>query len=218
MLRSSASWLIPGIFALIGFGSSIESAKAQTFYTFDANYDVLSTSEPINQNVSLTTLSGESTDAPFGLSKVSGLTYSQVDLATGTFRFNTDPANFGLEDLPLGSVTLFGDGDNKLFGTNNAMGTIDFTNLTGTAENTFTITGGEGLFENAAGTLILQEFYQISLDPNVPTIANSKASGTIEVPLNQKVPEPNNIFALMGIGVIISTFLLRQRQNCKVRN
>ena len=211
MLRSYTSWLIPGVLALIGFGSSIESAKAQTFYTFDATYNVSSTSEPITQDISLTTLSGESTDAPFGLSRVSGLTYSQVDLVTGTFQFNTNPANFGLDDLPSRSVTLFGDGDNKLFGTNNATGTIDFTNLTGTAENTFTITGGEGLFGNAAGTLILQEVYQISLDPNVPTIANSKANGTIEVPLTRKVPEPNNTFALIGIGIIISTFLLRRR-------
>ena len=211
MLRSYTSWLIPGVLALIGFGSSIESAKAQTFYTFDATYNVSSTSEPITQDISLTTLSGESTDAPFGLSRVSGLTYSQVDLVTGTFQFNTNPANFGLDDLPSRSVTLFGDGDNKLFGTNNAIGTIDFTNLTGTAENTFTITGGEGLFGNAAGTLILQEVYQISLDPNVPTIANSKANGTIEVPLTRKVPEPNNTFALIGIGIIISTFLLRRR-------
>lgn len=210
MLRSHTSWLIPGVLALIGFGSSID-AKAQTFYTFDATYDVSSTSESITEDVSATTLSGESTDAPFGLSRVSGLTYSQVDLVTGTFQFNTNPANFGLDDLPSGSVTLFGDGDNKLFGTNNAFGAIDFTNLTGTAENTFTITGGEGLFENAAGTLILQEVYQISLDPNVPTIANSIANGTIEVPLNQKVPEPNNTLALIGIGIVGATFLLRQR-------
>lgn len=211
MLRSFTSWLILGVFASIGFGSGIESAKAQTFYTFEATYDVLSTSEPITQDVSSTTLSGESTNSPFGLSRVSGLTYSQVDPATGNFRFNTNPVNFGLEDLPPGSVTLFGDGDNKLFGTNNATGTIDFANLTGTAENTFTITGGEGLFENAAGTLILQEVYQISLDPNVPTIANSTANGTIEVTSTQKVSEPNNTFALIGIGMIVTTFLLRRR-------
>lgn len=211
MLRSHTSWLIGGVLALIGFGSSIESAKAQTFYTFDATYDVSSTSEPITEDVSATTLLGESTDAPFGLSRVSGLTYSQVDPVTGTFQFNTNPANFGLDDLPSGSVTLFGDGENKLFGTNDAFGTIDFTNLTGTAENTFTITGGEGLFENAAGSLILQEVYQISLDPNVPTIANSIANGTIEVPLNQKVSEPNNTFTLIGIGIVGATFLVRRR-------
>ncbi|MEO1350292.1 MAG: hypothetical protein AAFW84_16060 [Cyanobacteria bacterium J06635_15] len=189
----------------------IESAKAQTIYPFEATYNVSSTSEPITQDVSSTALSGESTDAPFGLSRVSGLTYSQLDLASGTFRFNTNPANFGLDNLPSGSVMLFGDGDNKLFGTNNAIGTIDFTNLTGTAENTFTITGGEGLFENAAGTVILQEAYQISLDPNVPTIASSKASGTIEVPLTRQVPEPNDTFALIGIGIVGATFLLRRR-------
>ena len=110
--------------------------------------------------------------------------------------------------MPLGSVTLFGEGDNKLFGTNDAVGTIDFTNFTGAAENTFTITNGEGLFENAIGTVILQEFYQISLDPNVPTIASSKASGTIEVPLAQEISEPNNIVALAGIS--LSTVILSQ--------
>ncbi|MBE9212318.1 hypothetical protein IQ247_06280 [Plectonema cf. radiosum LEGE 06105] len=212
MLRSYTSWLIPGIFALVGFGSSMESAKAQTTYPFEATYNVSSSSEPVTQDVSATTISGVSTDAPYGLTKVSGLTYSQIDLATGNFRFNTNPANFGLDNLPSGSVTLFGDGNNKLFGTNNAIGTIDFTNLTGIAENTFTITGGEGLFENATGTVILQEAYQISLDPNVPTIANSKANGTIEVPLTRKVPESNNAVALTGIG-IIGAILLRRR--CK---
>lgn len=36
MLRSYTSWLIPGVLTLIGFGSNIEIAKAQTIYPFEA--------------------------------------------------------------------------------------------------------------------------------------------------------------------------------------
>ena len=182
MLRSYTWWLILGVLALVCFAFSVESGKAQVIYRFETTYNVSSTSEPITQDVSVTSLSGESSDAPFGLTKVSGLTYSQVDLVTGKLRFNTNPATFGLEGLPLGSVTLFGDNNNKLSGTNNAIGRIDFTSLKGTAKNIFTIAGGEGLFENATGIVILNEVYQISLDPNIPTIASSRANGTIKVP------------------------------------
>ena len=88
---------------------------------------------------------GKVSSAPYGLTNVGGLTYTQTDLMTGSFRFNTNPATFGLS-LPQSEVTLFGSRSNKLFGTNNATGVIDFTTLKGSATNIFTIAGGEGLF------------------------------------------------------------------------
>ena len=146
MLRSYTAWLVPIAFTLLGFGSTLGKAVAQTTYTFDATYNVSSTSTPVTSNVSATNISGESTDAPYGLTNVGGLTYTQTDLTTGSFRFNTNPATFGLQSLPQSEVTLFGSGSNKLFGTNNATGVIDFTTLRGSATNIFTIAGGEGLF------------------------------------------------------------------------
>jgi hypothetical protein len=38
------------------------------------------------------------------------------------------------------------------------------------------------------------------------------ANGTIEVPSTRKVPEPNNTFALTGIGIIGAILLRRRRK------
>jgi hypothetical protein len=90
---------------------------------------------------------------PHELNKINGLTYTQGELATGIFRFNTDPTTLGLQDIPLGSIVFSGSGNNKLFGTDSATGMIDLTTLTATASGTFTITSGEGIFRDATGTL-----------------------------------------------------------------
>lgn len=117
MHRSYTAWLVTIALASIGFGLDVKSTTAQQLYTFNATYDIFSTSQPITSDVSVTTISGQSIDAPYDLTKVSGLTYSQVNFATGEFRFNTDAATFGLQGLPVGEVVLFGNGSNKLFGT-----------------------------------------------------------------------------------------------------
>ncbi|MEA5623484.1 hypothetical protein [Nostoc sp. UHCC 0251] len=212
MHRSYTAWLVPVVLALIGFGLDVKSAIAQQVYTFNATYDVFSTSKPITPDVSVTTISGQSFDAPYDLTKVSGSTYSQVNFATGEFRFNTDAATFGLQGLPVGEVVLFGNDTNKLFGTNNATGVIDFLSSKGTAMNIFTITSGEGLFQGAVGTLTLSEVYQISLDPNIPTTGKSKASGTIQV-FSQTVPEPSTTTASALIGIMGAAFLLCRQRN-----
>ncbi|GAA6623045.1 hypothetical protein [Scytonema sp. NUACC26] len=203
-------------FTLLGLSLTDTSAKAQTTYTFNATYEVSSTSVPITPNVSATTISGESTDAPYGLSQVSGSTYTQIDLTTGSFRFNTDPATFSLPNLPQGKVALFGSSGNRLFGTNDATGVIDFTTLTGSATNIYTIAGGEVLFLGATGILTLAETYQLSFDPNIPTTGIARVTGTVEVPFTQKVPEPDNTIAL--IGTMTSAFVLyRQHRKATVR-
>ncbi len=216
MLRSYTSWLL-GFLTLVGLYSSVESAKAQTTYKFDATYGVSSTSFPITPNISATTISGESADAPYGLTNVGGLTYTQTNLTTGSFRFNTNPATFDFSYLPQGEVTLFGSSSNKLFGTNNATGAIDFTTLTGSATNIFTIAGGDGLFQGATGTLMLKEVYQISLDPTIPTTGISQVNGTISV-LPTQIPEPTTTAALVGMGIIGSTFLLRRKRHINASN
>ena len=212
MHHSYIAWLVPAVLALIGFGLDIKSATAQTNYKFNATYDVFSTSKPVTLDVSATTISGQSIDAAYDLTKVSGLTYSQIDFANGEFRFNTDAVTFGLQGLPVGEVVLFGKGSNKLFGTNNATGVIDFLSSKGTATNIFTITSGEGLFKGAVGTLTLEEVYQISLDPNIPTTGTSKVNGTIQV-FQETVPEPNTATTSALIGLMGAAFWLRRQRN-----
>ena len=212
MHRSYTARLVTVPLALICFGLDVKSAIAQQLYTFNATYDIFSTSKPITPDVSITTISGQSVDAPYDLTKVSGLTYSQVNFATGELRFNTDAATFGLQGLPIGEVVLFGNGSNKLFGTNNAIGVIDFLSSKGTATNIFTITSGEGLFKGAVGTLTLSEVYQISLDPNIPTTGKSKVSGTIQV-FSQTVKEPSTTTASALIGMMGAAFWMRRQRN-----
>lgn len=166
----------------------------------------------ITPNVSATTIFGTSDDAPYNLNSVSGLTYSQIDFVTGRLRFNTDATIFGLQGLPAGEVVLFGSASNKLFGTNNATGLIDFQTLTGTASNIFTITRGEGIFKGAIGTLTLNESYLLSLDPNIPTTGKSIVNGTIQV-FSTTIPEPTPITGL-ALSMIASALLVRRRYIC----
>lgn len=214
MFRSYTSWLVLGFLSVLGFGFNAQRAVAQTTYPFNATFNTSSTSVPITADVSGITFSGEITGSSYGLTQVSGFSYSQLDSTTGSLRFNTNPATFGLENLPQGEIMLFGSGSNRLIATNNATGMIDFQTLRATTTNIFTITNGEGLFKGATGSLTLDEVFQVSLDPAVPTTGRSQVSGTIQVPSTQTVPEPNNITPILGMGIIGAVFLL-QRQHSK---
>lgn len=211
MLRSHIAWFLPATFSFFGLASCIQSVTAQTTYEFSANYDILANSRPITSDVSAGSLSGESTDAPYGLTQISGSTYSQIDFNTGFFRFNTDPATFGLQDSPVGEIIFFGsDTNNKLFATDDDAGVIDFETLEANASGTFTITGGEGIFTNATGQLALSEVYTLNLDPTVPTNIKASLDGSIQVFPVQAVPEPRNAIVLLGIGAIGTVVLFRR--------
>ncbi|MBW4668058.1 MAG: hypothetical protein KME60_11705 [Cyanomargarita calcarea GSE-NOS-MK-12-04C] len=207
-----------GILTLVGFGLSIESAKAQTTYTFNATYDASSMlSNSITQDITARTISGSSSNASFGLTKASGLLYVQTDLSSGSYRYSTNPVTFGLQNLPLGGVTLFGEGNNKLFyAVDNGTGVLNSETLTTTGSNTNNITGGKGLFQGATGMLTGSEVYQVAnllVDPTSPSKGRVTINGTISVLTTQKVPEPNTTAALAGIGLIGVTFLL-----CSIRH
>ena len=213
MLRLYTSSLL-GIVTLVGFGSSIESAKAQQLYTFNATYDASSMlSNSITEDITARTISGSSSDASFGLSKARGLLYVKTDLSTGSYRYSTNPVTFGLQNLPLGGVTLFGEGNNKLFyAVENGTGMLNTETLTTTGSNTNNITGGEGLFQGATGTLAGSEVYQVAnllVDPTSASTGKVTINGNISVLTTQKVPEPNTTTALAGIGIVGVTFLLR---------
>ena len=218
MLRSDNPWLILGVFTLVVFGSSIKSAKAQTTYSFEATYDASATLlNPITEDITLQTVSGVSNNAPFGLTKASGVLYVKTDVSNNSYRFSSNPETFGLQGFLPGGVTLFGEGDNKLFyAVENGTGVIDLANLTTTGTNTNIITGGEGLFQGATGILTGSEVYRIDnllVDPTSSSIGIVRVTGTIEIPLTQKVPESNGAAASTGIGIIGAIFLWRRRVN-----
>ena len=205
---------MPIALTLVGFGWGVPKATAQTLYPFSASYNVSATYKDIGSGVSEVSLVGESTDALYGLTKISGTTYSLVELVTGLFRFNTDPTTFGLQEIPFGLIVFSGSGNDKLFGTDSATGVIDFETFTATAQGIFTITGGEGQFRGATGILDFSEVDQLSLDPTVPLTGRAVVSGTFQV---KAVPEPTLVPTLVALGGIGSGFLLRRRHQNVVR-
>lgn len=216
MNRLHASWLL-GMVTLIGFGSSVESAKAQTTYTFNATYDGTSALlRPITEDVTARSISGLSNDAPYGLTKASGFAYVKTNPNDGSYRYSTNPQTFGLHSSPLGGITLFGEGNNKLsYQFEDGVGVFNPETLTTTSSNTNKITGGEGLFEGATGTLSGSEVYQVAnllVDPTSASKGIVRINGAIIVPTTQKVPEPNTTAALFGMGIIGATFFLRSKR------
>jgi hypothetical protein len=206
MLRSHNKWFIPVALSLVGFAPNTATAFTQAPYTFSANYDTLNTSSGISSNISEAFITGESKDAPYGLNKINGLTYTQADLASGIFRFNTDPTILGLQGIPIGSIVFSGNGNNKLFGADNATGIIDVSALTARASGTFTITGGEGIFRGATGTLDFSEVDTLSFRSGVPFTGRASVNGTIQI-----IPEPKPDIPLLSMGAIIELCVLLRR-------
>lgn len=218
MNRLCASWLL-GIVTLAGFGSSVESVKAQTNYTFNATYDGTSALlRQITEDITARSISGLSNDAPYGLTKASGFAYIKTNPSDGSYRYSTNPQTFGLQNQPLGGVTLFGEGSNKLFYQfEDGVGVFNPEALTTTSSNTNKITSGEGIFEGATSTLTGSEVYQVAnllVDPTSVSKGIVKINGAITVPATQKVPEPNATVGLVGV-VIGTTFLLQRRGQYK---
>ena len=192
--------------ALITFGLD-NVALSQTSFDFNATYNTTAISSELDLGVSKVLITGDSTNAPFGLTQISGVTYSQTDPLTGQFRANTDPTVFGLLEEPLGEIVFFGSGDNKLVGSNDIIGTIDFETLIATSTGIFTITDGEGQLEGAKGVLSFSEVNQLSLDPNIPITGVAEVNDTFAI---QSVPEPHPSVTLIGLGLISSIFLFQK--------
>ena len=205
--------LVPVALMLVGFGPSAAPAIAQTAYTFSANYDLSNSSTSIAPEVSEIYISGTSTDAPYGLAQLNGRIYLQSNFATGELRANTDPTAFGLQGLPLGYLVLEGTGSDKLFGTETANGALDLQTFRVTNNGTITLTGGEGIFSEATGTLSFSEVGALSPDPSVPYRGQLSVNGSFEA-----VPEPETETGmLVGMGIIGSAVLLRRRSRRSTR-
>lgn len=202
--------LATAVLTSVSFGFDAVKAIAQTTYPFDGSYttriDVVPIGDGLSQSIELAT----SDDAPYGLSKYEGLIYAQTDPVTGALKFNTDPLAFGLPNLSPGYITFSGAGtDNKLYGSATASAIFDLENLTGQGSGTLNITGGEGLFAGATGTLDFLEIDQLNPDPNILSI-NGKAQITGSI---QAVPEPGSeLGILVGAGGLIGATVLRRHR------
>ena len=202
------AWVFGVALTLVGFGSSVTKASAQTTYPFQATYNSEITTKETNIPLVLdTTVIGESPDAPYGLTNLIIRNYSQVDPNTGVATYNSDPATFALQNVPFGTLTLSGQGNDKLFGTNKGTASLE------SGSGTISITGGEGRFRGATGTLDLFQTITSNPDPTgltAPIISPATISGSFLV--SQAVPEPKTDAMLVGIGVIAAGLVLRRHR------
>ncbi|MDF5724552.1 MAG: hypothetical protein PUP91_29635 [Rhizonema sp. PD37] len=213
MLRSSIAWIIPVAFTLVGFGSSVKSATAQTTFPFNVEYDTSVTLTPIpGSDVSTANVSGTNLiNAPYGLTNFTSLNYSRTNFQNGvpvSITFAPDAATFGLQGLPIGTDRFFASGEDQLFATSKASAIFDYPNQQLIGSGSETITGGSGRFTGATGTLTFNESEPLT-DPTAPLRGQASLSGSIQVP--QRVPEPNNTTTVISIGGIATGVLLRRR-------
>ena len=208
MLRSQRFCLVPVVLTVLGFGSGATKVSAQTIYPFQATYDLISEFEPITPDVFKVTVTGESADATYGLTKFTSMNYTPLP-NVGVETSKPDAAAFGLDGLPILTDIFFGSGNDRLYGISSTTVVVpDLTSLTFTGSTTETITGGSGKFSGATGTLSRINTYKLNLDPNAPLIGKAVVNGTIKTP--QSVPEPENTTTLIGMGVLGVGFLLRR--------
>ncbi|MBR8840970.1 MAG: hypothetical protein DSM106950_45175 [Stigonema ocellatum SAG 48.90 = DSM 106950] len=207
--KMKSAFLLTAAIVVSSFGLDAAKAYSQTSYTLDLNYDVLSQPALVEDDKFTLTVSGTSTDAPFGLNTINDFAYTQINPVTGVYRINSNPEIFSLENRPLGQFTL-GSGSNKIFGTDDVSGVTDLKNLTSQGSGIFTITGGEGLFQGATGQFKFSETSKVSFEPNTPNQTRSNLAGTVTTVSSQKVPESSNNIGLVSIGLAASFYGLKK--------
>lgn len=192
--------LISVAFTIVGFGSSVQSAFAQTTYPFDTVYDTVVTLTPITTDVSQALVLGFNPNAPYGLTNFRSFNnYSRIDPTTGNLVFVQDASKFGLSGFPIGGEEFSGNGADKLFGNSTATASFDFPNNTLSGTGTINITGGAGRFSGANGTINFTEIEPLNLDPTAPLKGHAFLKGSFQTP--QQVPEPATNTAVIGIGM-----------------
>ena len=190
---------------LVNLGMVTTKAIAQTSVDFNAIYKTtVDTTQIPDTPFSITTVTGESPDAPFGLTNLESKSYSQLNLETGEFTFNSDPAAFGLpEEFSVLVDRFFGSSDNELIGLNSGTLLFDFLGGTVTGKGQFEILEGSGELEGATGTLLFTQNDTLDSDLGETTL-----SGSIVIP--ETVPEPSATATLVGLGLV--GFLLRRQR------
>lgn len=209
MFSSKALWFVSASVLLTSFGFTQTSVQAQTTFPFNTEYDIFATAKDLTPNLQQISLEAFNTNAPYGLSKVNSLSYSQTNFTTGEYSFSTDPAAFGLQNLPSGFVTFSGNGDDKLFGTQTGAGLIDFNSLTVKSNATVNITGGDGRFKGATGTFVSSQVQPFNIQLGVALKGNAQISGSFKT-----IPEPGNAITLLGLGLIGTIGIIRRRLSC----
>lgn len=160
------------------WGEAIAVPKAITF-DFYAVYETESSFTPLPEaeSVQLVTVEGVSDDAPFGLTNLTSSSYSNLPDEEGNFTFSPNPADFGLEGEDL-IDTFSGNGVNKLFGKTSGTGLLDLDEGVALGSGTLNITGGEGLFKGATGTLTFEDTATLADSTGTATV-----TGEITIPL-----------------------------------
>lgn len=214
MLRRSYSvGLVSVATMLVGLGVDTSKAIAQTDYEFSATYNTVVTIDPSfrpDLGIFRATITGETTDAPYGLNNFISNTYGKFDPTTNISTFNSDPAVFGLQGEPVLSDRYFGI-ENELFGTANDQARFDFEQGTVAGGGTITLTGGSGIFENATGQITFTQNDRLtSTDVTEPFEGQATLNFSVQTP--QEVPEPTTNATLVGIGIIGSGLLWQRRR------
>ncbi len=204
MKRSYTVDFVQTALVILGLGLNAGAAAAATF-DFSGNYNITATPQDIPPNFQAISLSGTSTNVPYDLTQVSSLSYAQTNFNTGAFNSNTDPTAFGLQGYQPGYVEFSGNGSNILFASGSGTGKIDFAQGTATTSATLAITGGQGIFSGATGTLTSAQVVPASIQIGVALNGQYSVSGRIET-----VPEPGFEIAPLVMGVITSGVLWRR--------
>lgn len=212
MLYSRLKWIVPAALTLITFAASIKSAIAQTSYNFSATYDTTVTIIPTDTaNIVRATITGESKDAPYGLTSFTSNTYglTNTDSVTNITKttFNSDPSTFGLVGQQAFSDRYYG-GANELFGK--ASDSAEINPIAGTIQGggTITIFNGTGIFQNTTGQITFTEADQLT-DPTAPAIGQAVLKFSLQTP--QKVPEATPNMAFIGMGMV-GSFVWRKHR------
>ena len=153
-------------------------------------------------------IEGKSANAPYRLINIDILSYTRIILTTGAATFNSDFAAVGLEGQPFGTLSFFGEGEDKLYGTIEGIASV--AQGTGTG-GTITITDGEGRFDGATGSLNLRQVITSSPDPtgiDQPILGLNTVQGSF-----QAVPEPGSVVGTLAVGIGGAALLLKRKMN-----
>lgn len=210
MLKRKTLLPVIGV-SLATIGSCIIPGQAQALVNLKSEYDFAG--EIIlkpEKNLLIGPGKGTSTGADFNLNSFESLVYSDLAEAVnaiatnGTFRYDSNPQTFGVSDEPIGGITFFGEGADKIFGSLVGIDIVDSANLTAKTIADIVIKGGAGRFKNVVGTGTIVGI--VGSDPNV-AINPGRLTVNLSFDVPKSIPENTNsvgiAFAALCAGVML---------------